>query len=250
MNKFVLIFTLTMGSNAMAHSDVRPRVENSKIVTDGFSDADGATQTNSRVFGFDFGENPDDPFFAQDPGFNSPVGSGLPASSQLGFNLPDDLFFWNGTGDVAFSLVTSGESLVLNFGASSRSITGTDTAQAGFTIQSISAGGAVHRHLNAFLNGPDGNAIPASPGTWGAGDGIEAADGIYLFSMELFVAPAAGIAGSDPIYILFNNRLEEAAHDRALDWANERIVPEPGGLFGLAASSMLLALRRARRPLA
>lgn len=248
MNKVAFTITLTLSSIALAHSDIRPRVENSKIVTDGFSDADGTTQTNLRVFGFDFAENPDDPFFAQDPGFNAPTGSGLPVSSQLAFNLPGGSFYWSGNANVAFSPVATGESLVLNFGASTRTITGANAAQSGFNIQTIGPGGAVHRHLNAFLNGPDGNSIPAGPGSWGTGDSIQAADGIYLFSMELFVTPAAGIVGSDPIYVVFNNGLDEASHDLAIEWVSANLVPELGNALAIAAPAMLLLRRRSSRP--
>lgn len=244
MNKIAFTIFTALSSIAMAHSDIRPRVEMSKIVTDGFSDADGTTQTNLHVFGFDFAENPDDPFFVQDPGFNAPTGSGLPVSSQLAFNLPGVLLYWNGTGDASFSPVATGESLVLNFGASTRTITGASAAQSGFNIQTIGAGGAVHRHLSAFLNGPDGNAVPAAPGSWGTGDGIQPADGIYLFSMELFVTPAGGVAGSDPIYVVFKNGLDEASHDLAMEWVSANLVPEPGSALLLAAPVMLLMRRR------
>lgn len=245
MRKFTFtIVPLIFASVGWAHFDIRPRVESSKIVTDGFDDGTSDLLSNVRVFGYDFGENVDDPFFAQDPGFNAASGSGLPVGSQFKFNLLGDLQFWDGSGEVAFADVSSGESLDLNFGASTRTLTGSSGAQAGFNIQTVGAGGTVHRHLNAFLNGPDGNTLPAGPGSWGAGDSIQAADGIYMFSMQLLLDPNGGIASSDPIFIVFNNGLDEEVHDSAIEWVNTNLVPEPMGASLVGLLGMLLVRRR------
>jgi len=230
----------------LAHYDIRPRVETARIVTDGYDDAQASIEPYLRVFGYDFGENPDDPFFSQDPGFNSPAGSGLPAGSQLRFNILGPLQHWSGVGAVSFESVGGGETLDLNFGGSTRTITGSSAFQSGFVIQTVGAGGTVHRHLNCFLKGPDGNSLPAGPGSWGAGDGVEAAAGAYLFSLELQLDPDHGIAGSEPIYVVFNHGLSEAAHAAAIEWVQNVLVPEPA-MFGMMALPVTWLMCRGRK---
>lgn len=232
---------------AQDHSDIRPRVGGGKILTDGFEDGPQATTPNIRVFGYDFGENVDDPFLVADPGINAAVGSGLSEGAAFQFNLLSNLRFWDGTGGVAFSAVTTGETLDVNFGAQTRTLAGSSVPQAGFTIQAVGAGGTLHRHLNAFLNGPDGNTLPAGAGSWGPGDGVQAADGVYLFSMQLLQSPAGGIAASDPIYILYNNGLDEELHDEAMNWVTANLVPEPGSVCLVGIGMGVLALKRCRR---
>ncbi|WP_428938791.1 hypothetical protein [Fontivita pretiosa] len=229
LSRFLIVSlaVLVPAPMAMAHYDIRPRVEDGRIVTDGFDDALGSTEPHLRVFGYDFAENPDDPFFAQDPGFNSPAGSGLPVGSQLRFDILGPLQYWSGVGAVSFASVSGGQTLELNFGTATRTITGSSTFQSGFAIQTVGAGGTVHRHLNSFLNGPDGNSVPAGSGSWGAGDGVEAAAGAYLFSIELQIDPDNGIVSSEPIYIVFNHGLSETAHAAAIEWVQNVLVPEP-----------------------
>src|SRR5688572_5748786 len=71
------------------HADVSTRVSGGRIVTDAFDDSTGTLTPDARVFGYDFREDPLDPYFAGDPGFNAFAGSGLPSGSQLRFNVPD-----------------------------------------------------------------------------------------------------------------------------------------------------------------
>lgn len=242
---FILV-VLTFTAITAAHSDIRPRVENAKIVTDAFNDDEGTFDRGVRTFGYDFGENADDPFFAADPGFNAVGAGGLPGGAQLRFNVLSPLSYWDGAGPVEFAAVSTGETLDLNLGGATVSISGSSAAQDGFAIQTITGSGTVHMHLNSFLNGPDGNTLPAGEGSWGAGDGIQAANGIYLIAIELLLNPASGIAGSDPIYIVFNNGLEESLHDSAIDWVNETLVPEPALLGAIGGAVGLLTRRRSR----
>lgn len=226
--------SLTLASIAGAHFDVKPYVAAGQIITGGHDDATNVDESVVRVYGYDFGEDPADPFFAQDPGFNAPAGSGLPGGSQLRFNLLSSLTYWNGAGTPTFT--APAESLIFSFGASTRTITGSSGSQSGFSLQTVAADGSAHRHLNAFLNGTDGNAVPASV------DGVEAAAGVYVLAMEL-TSSDSSILASDPFYIVFNNGLEEAQHDEAIDFVQSTLVPEPTSMLGLVT---LIGRRRRR----
>ena len=199
-----------------------------------------------RVFGYDFAEDPNDPYFAQDPGFNAPAGSGLPGGSQLSFNLLGSLSYWNGSGSPSFGALPSSESLRFNFGAQDRTVTAGSGFQTGFNLQTVNADGSMHRHLNSFLQGSDGNSIPAADGPWGAGDGIQAADGIYLLSMQLTDSDP-GTASSNPFWIVFNNGMPEQIHDEAIDFVQSNIVPEPASIGAMGLLIAAGVSRRSRR---
>jgi len=207
------------------HADIRPDVENGRIVTSGFVDATSETLPDLRVFGYDFQEDPLDPYFAADPGINA-SSSALPVGSQLSFNildgmafgLPGNLSYWNGAGSVNFGTVPSGESLRLNFGAQSRTAGSAGGEIGGFAISAIGLSGSIHRHLNSFLEGADGNSTP--------GDGVVAANGIYLLPIELSSSETS-IADSLPLFLVYNNGLTEAVHDQTIDWVEQNLVPEP-----------------------
>lgn len=234
--KHIFIALLSTASLALAHSDVRPYVSAGQIVTGGHDDALGVDVPVQRVFGYDFGEDASDPFFAQDPGFNAGAGSGLPAGSQLRFNLLSSLLYWDGSGAVAFTAPAT-DNLSFSFGANTRTATGGSGAQAGFALQTINTDGSVHRHLNAFLNGSDGNAVPASI------DGIEAAAGIYALAFELTSSDSSIGAGA-PFYVVFNSGLDENAHDDAIDFVASTLVPEPTSAAMLALAGCATRRRR------
>ncbi len=225
---------------SMAHFDVRPYAVSGKIVTDGYEDATSTLLSNVRVFGYDFGEDATDPFNIQDPGFNAIAGSGLTPSADLRFNVLDSLKYWDGLGSVVLSNAPASESLHLFLGAGTVTANGSSGAQTGFKIQTVNANGSVHKHLNAELLGSDNNSIPAGPGAWGAGDGIEATAGIYFLPIELTMS-SGGLINSDSMYLVFNNGLTEETHDQAISFAETNLVPEPSSLaiMGLGLCAML-----------
>jgi len=240
---------------ACAHDDVRPKNDAGKVATDGYDDGTGITTPDVRVFGYDFGEDPADPFFTQDPGFNSLVGSGLQAGAlsfdvlgpASGSGLPFNLSYWDGAGAVTWTSVPMSEQLRWNRGANNLLIGSTSTPLiSGFSIGTVAGAGSIHQHLNAFINGSDGNSIPAGPGDWGAGDAVEAAPGIYALSIVL---KNGSLANSDPIWIVYNNGLDEESHDAAIEWVNAHAVPEPTSwiLSGLGGVLLLFVGRRIQR---
>jgi hypothetical protein len=242
MFRFVLT-TLSLLSVAVSagaqHLDISPGTAAGRIVTGGYDDAGSSFVPDVRVFGYDFGEDPLDPYFAEDPGFRSLAhaqGGTYPAGATLAFDIVSDLQFWTGTG---FAGVPTGESLHLERGTFSVDVgTGETLPKTGLLIGTSDANGVVHEHLSAFLYGSDGNAV--------AGDGIEAAPGIYLLSLILRT-DAAGVAESDPIWVVYNNGLSEEVHDEAIGWVEENLVPEPATALMLLLGGGLGVIR-ARRP--
>ena len=253
MKQFLWMIPLSasMCGLAMAqdHSDISPRVSGGKIVADAHDDGSGMTFPLVRVFGYDFGEDADDPFFIGDPGFNAAAGSGLPAGSRIGFQVLNDLKYWDGAGSVGFGAVPSGETLKLQFGSQSRTAgTGTGTLSNLLFGPTVGASGTFHEHLASLLMGSDGNIEPASttpgwPGIGYAGDGIQAAAGIYMLELKITSNDLA-IQPSDPIWILYNHGLDEEVHDQAIDWVNTNLVPEPTAIGSIALGSLLLIRRR------
>ena len=222
----------TLASAASAqHVDIRPYVSSGQIVTAG-----GEGDTPTRAFGYDFGETVGDPYVIGDPGFNAASGTGLTPGSGLRFNVLSSLGYWNGAGvEASFSATPAHESIRFNFGGSNTLVTDESGAQAGFLLQNVASDGSIHRHLNTFLNGADGNAV--------AGDGTEPAAGIYAVLLEL-TSSDAGIAASEPFYLVFNNGLEEAPHDAAMESLSASLVPEPTTLTAVAAAGAALLRRR------
>jgi hypothetical protein len=208
------------------HADIRPYVDGGQIKTKGYVDLSSTEIPGLRVFGYDFGEfDPPDQFFATDPGFSAAPGSGLPAGSQLSFNIPDaanfdlpgNLSYWDGVGELSLASwsLPAGVRLRLNFVGSNVVVGDVAGFQTGFVLQTVQIGGGVHRHLNAYLN--DGIAHPPA--------------GIYLLPLELASSDAA-IQKSLPFFVVYNNGLSEESHDEAIDWVQENLIAIPGDFDG------------------
>lgn len=231
---------LTVASVAGAHEDVTPYVLNGKIVTGGHDDALGVDNLEQRVFGYDFGEDPLDPFFIGDPGFNNGAfaigvypGDGLlPTGFTLGFNVLTNLLYWDGVGAVALGAPPPDVSLGLQRGSSTVTISGSGMSGTVPTIGSTGASGRVHVHLSSLLNSSDG-IDPSGP---------NAPEGIYLVGLELKL-PGSGLANSDSIYLVYNNQLDEEMHDLAISALEASLtVPEPSTLaLGLSLLAALAA---------
>lgn len=252
---------VALASAAEAHYDIRPYTASGKIQLGGHDDGTGdsykldssgnpywvSTPAPSdsppppNVFGFDFQEEIEDPYFIGDPGFNAQSGD-LPGSTAIRFRaLPiagsQYLAFWDGTGPVAFSDPIAGENLRLQYGSQSITLdadsldgwTGTTTyipnptvtSDGGFTLQTTTSAGTMHRHLGSLLAG-----------------GGTPTDGIYLIQLQLYSSSLQ----SDPFWVVYNNGLDEEVHDQAI----ASLVPEPASL-AVAVVAGLGLLRRVRR---
>ncbi len=205
------------------HIDIASVVENGQIRT-GVANFEVDPENpfvviGSEVWGGVYLEDPLDPFFTNDPGFAALAGSGLPAGSLLGFNVLDDLKYWDGTGPVSFGPVPNGEELRIRLGSQNRYVgTGTGFID-GFNFAVVASDGSVHLHLGFFLHGADGNAVPATQ------DGVEATPGLYLLEWELKDSSPA-VANSDPLYVVFRNGPADCLHCTALNWVGANLAAD------------------------
>jgi hypothetical protein len=249
MRKFLMtlfsLIVLGFNSTAYAHEDVLPYGVGSKIVTGGHDDVLGTNNITQRVFGYDFGEDPSDPYIIGDPGFNNgafaiglfPNDGLLPAGFTLGLNVLTNLQYWNGTGAVSFAPSAAGVDFGLTRGSNTLHISGTGLSGVTPTIGSTGGIGRLHVHTSSALKFTDGTN-PLAP---------NAPDGVYLFGLEMTLS-GSGLANSDPIYFVFNNGVSEEIHDEAIDWVqNNLVVPEPATWVLLALGLLVAPLMGRKR---
>ena len=203
-------------------SDILPRVVNGAIVTDAHNDPGNFNVANVLVSPYIFGLIDGDPYFTQDPGFNAPAGSMLPAGSYLEFNILSHLYYWDGAGRVALSAPPAGESLRYTFGINERVITGgSDGAaefaagsvvQNGFIIGTVNFDGALHKHLNAFIQNAAGSSDPAAV--------PPPSSGVYFASIEVTDSDPS-ISKSTPHYLMYSNGMSTAQQVDAAEWLRD-----------------------------
>ncbi len=229
-----------------AHFDVVPYASAGKIMTGGHDDGTLADEIEMRVFGFDFGEDPEDPFYIGDPGFNNggfaiglfPNNGLLPSGRTLAFDVVTNLQYWDGAGQVSFNTAPADVSLGLHRGSFSTYVSGTGQTGTAPTIGSTGASGRIHVHLGSSLNYTDGinPNLPNAP------------EGIYLLGLTLNLA-GSGLEDSDILYFVYNNGLDEGTHDLAMDWVHDTlVVPEPSSylLMAVALGAVGVTCRRKR----
>lgn len=189
----------------------------------GIGDHDAGTISNigERVFAADmFISGPN--WFADEPGIFIEEAS-LPDNTQVGFTLTQSLMYWDGTGAVNFTQAAN--SMSLAFGPASVSTSLDNSVVAGFSINyDADTVGGFDEHMDYTMDG-------------------SAANGIYLLSNTFSLS---GAADSDVIFTLFNAGLDEVAHDAAIEYAEEVLVPAPGAA-GLLALAGLGAMTRRRK---
>ena len=212
-------------ARALADFDISPFFQNGQLIVGGLAHTGERIAPPISVFGYDFGEDPYDPFNPSDPGVDQATGVGnLPPGGAVGYNILSSLLYWNGDGTVAFS--TPGQAYInLTLGATT-TLTGTSGPQAGSLIQVIGAGGVMHEHFTTSLY-----AAPGAGNVPDMGDPtyIAPADGIYTFGMELTLTNGGTVHASNPFWVVWNNNLSEAQGGAAMNaLANLVTRPHPG----------------------
>lgn len=222
---------------ASAHFDAIPYLDGNTIRFNGVDDLTGETASNVRVFGYDFGENVEDPYNIGDPGFNTQGASAFTAGSTLRLAGTGTLQYWDGTGEVHFTSAPTDVTLALASSPtramtfSSSSVTYTPAGAATLTVGTFASNGGLHVHLGSSIFS-DGDQLPDS-----------VAQGIY--AIQVIATTSIGQVG-DPIWIVFNNGLSEEQHDAAMGAIESTLVPEPAALTTLAVGSLALLARRRR----
>jgi hypothetical protein len=242
---FALLIAATGVSGAWAHEDVVPYELNGKIVTGGHDDVLASDNVTQRVFGYDFGEDLLDPYFIGDPGFNNgafaigvyPNNGLLPTPNfTLGFDVLTNLQYWDGTGGVSFGPAPADVSLGLARGSFEVFVDALGQTGTVPTIGSTGTSGRLHVHMESTLNF-QGSFNPDDP---------NAPDGVYLVGLSLKL-PGSGLANSDPIYLVYNNGLDEEIHDEAIDWVQTHLVPEPTTWMLTLTGAFVAVVSRVRK---
>ncbi|TWT73569.1 hypothetical protein Pla123a_39050 [Posidoniimonas polymericola] len=209
MHAFCLVILSAGPASAQLHGgDVDLTVSGGKIVT------------GQRVYGAELGEIL--PNEVDEPGFDSDPGT-FPAGSSVGFAFVDSLRVWDGIDFDEIAPLT----MSTQFGSSLGPVTTPSTPGVveGFALN-VAADGSWHRHLDYLLNPP-------------------ATNGVYLLSLKLGSSDPT-IGDSEPLYLVFNQNVDESVHDAAIDYVKARVagIPEPASVVLLAVLGAALGKRR------
>lgn len=211
--------------------DVGVAFQNGRIVTSLVEEEEelrGGLGLPQRVFDSDLGTVEFGPFGNDEPGYTSNI---LPAGARLGFNIRTELKKWNGStfdGSIAETMQLG------SFLGTPGEIT-RDTASgfvAGFEFVQADGVGFIDEHLSHVLRGPNTGSGFADP-----------SDGVYLLELELFT-DVAGIANSEPYWIVFNLNQDQSVQDAAIIYVEQVLVPAPGAVALLGGVALLGARRR------
>ncbi len=233
--------------HAHAHADILLGSQDGQIVT--LAETGPEIFEISRVFE---AELPDS-YFTDDPGFNNDEGEEFPAgigaliaNEAVSFDFvamalpnqtPSNLLFWDGTGVApSFAAISDGTTFNAStptgpFSFDVATADGGSSDVAGFDIDTTSAVGTIHKHINFFL-------LDSSSET------ANIADGIYLVGLRL---AQAGLSSSDPFYLVFATEgIDEEIHEAAVGFVETVLIPEPTTAGLLAVGGWLIARRRRR----
>lgn len=244
MHRLVLALIVALVSHVPQcwgqHSDIEVQVEQGGLVT------------IPRIVEGEFGEAPNPPNVADEPGFEIDIGVFQP-NEVLGFDVAGlaisgisrHLWYWDGTGPVVFGATPDAiadHQLSIEHPLLGSSVRLTDVPGAaglpGFVLMAADATGFGHQDVDYRLVDPSGNDLAAP------------AAGVYLFGLEM-TSPA--YTSSPPIYFVFGAGVDEVVTDMAIDEvAGIFGVPEP--VMGIWLPGTVLAycihrLRRAAAPI-
>ncbi len=231
-----VLAALAPSARAEGHFDIAPYLQDGRLLTGGLDHGGRHVAPPITVYGYEFGEDPYDPFNPSDPGVNQAAGVGnLPAGALVRYDILTSLLYWDGQGEVAWTAPPAGTRIDLWMGTSVRTLTGSSPPQAGSPIQSVAQNGTVHKHFvtSLWAGGATSN-VPGEPGY------LPPADGVYAFRLELSLTDGGATYTSDPFWIVMNNGMSEEVHAAAL----ASLVPEPAGALLLLGGGLWLTRRR------
>lgn len=256
----------TASASPHIHFDLSPVLADNKIRIDGLTHASTVNpwtnqttvgsyryiEYNKYVFEYEFGEDPDLPTFADDPGVSRDAEEAVPQSAvynpvtntynqivsadstglrpttndRIRFQIMDDLKYWNGS---TFVPVPDQESLQLILSGQTRTVgTGTGVLP-DFPLSWMGSSDSLHLHASVYLNG-------------GGGTNPDPTDGVYLLTGRLN-STVSGVASSDLFYLVYGFNADEEEHEDAVAYA-QSLVPEPATLGILGLTGLLLGRRR------
>ncbi len=203
--------------------DIFLGVQNFRIVTGTLDN--GVPEWNVHVFGMELGEDLNDPFYSEEPGFDNFAGT-FTAPSSVGFNFARSIAKWNGSGfvDVANTMTAT---------KAIGSDTLTATSGSGWApgiMLPVEANGEWHEHYGWTLNGIGG----ADPEV-----------GVYRLALRM-VSDDSSLTASNEFWVIVNNGDSEENHDAAIDYSYEA-VPEPATMLALGSGFAALLARRRRK---
>jgi hypothetical protein len=233
------LFVCTPVSSVLAqHADLLLiNDQNGNLITGQYDfDSGQVVNTDTRVYEGEF----DDFGVSDEPGFNALSSSNIPngyfalaGNADVGFsanafgidNGVSNLWFWDGAGAVDFGI--SNNLLTISKAPSnifSTTLDGSASDANGFTIDTTSSDGFLHKHIDFALNDT------------GAG-----ASGFYLWSMDFSV----GDSSSESVYFVHGFGIhDEEAHEAAVGWVETNLVPAPAGVLTLIGLPILTSRRR------
>jgi len=173
-----------------------------------------------RVFGAEMGEAPFAPGEGDEPGFQ---GFDFTQGTAFTFDILSALGEWNGA---AFSSTATTMTVAASLADPGLpNITTGAGFVPGFVFNTAGADGSIHQHLELGLNA----------GTLGAPVGI------YLLEIQV---SAQGYGTTLPFWFVLNNGDSEAAHEAAIAYVEDNLVPAPGAVSMLALGGFAAARRR------